>query len=340
MIRSVYFPMQFRQPGGTSRGLLTEKDSWFLIDDESGFPILGEVSILKGLSLESREDVQACLDGMNSGLMYPDISSVCFALEMVSLQRDHTEAFRLFHTPFTDHMAGIPINGLIWMGSRDVMYNQIKTKLSEGYRCLKLKIGAIDFDEELELLSYVRRQFTPAEIELRVDANGAFTPAEALTKLQRLSEYQLHSIEQPIMAGQWESMAALCQASPLDIALDEELIAVRHHEDRFRMLETIRPQYIILKPSLIGGFAAADEWIALADTMHIGWWATSALESNIGLNAIAQWVSAKETHMPQGLGTGQLFTNNIDSPLSIRNGHLFYEPAKGWDYQWIEALLL
>ena len=209
------------------------------------------------------------------------------------------------------------------MGSYTHMLSQIEAKMQAGFRCIKLKIGAINFEEELSLLKMIRRHFSAKEIELRVDANGAFSPAEALEKLKRLSELDLHSIEQPIRAGQWDSMARLSQLSPLPIALDEELIGVHSTSRKKELLETIHPQYIILKPSLHGGLRGSQEWIAAASQLGIGWWITSALESNIGLNAIAQWCATLHNPLPQGLGTGALFTDNIPMPLEVRGDELW-----------------
>ena len=221
---------------------------------------------------------------------------------------------------------GIPINGLIWMGDYQMMLEQIERKIETGFRCVKLKIGAIRFEEELALLRHIRAKLPAGKVELRVDANGAFTPAEAMEKLQRLAELEIHSIEQPIRAGQWEEMARLAAASPLPIALDEELIGHDTYEEKTRLLQTIRPRYIILKPSLHGGIHGCEEWIEIAGREGIGWWITSALESNIGLNSIAQWCATLSNPLPQGLGTGALFTDNIDLPLEVRGDCLWFNP--------------
>lgn len=237
-------------------------------------------------------------------------------------------SLQFWHTPFSKGKEGIPINGLIWMGNFDEMYRRIGEKMQQGFRCIKLKIGAIDFEKELELLAHIRRHFTPTQIELRVDANGAFSPTDALEKLHRLSEFQLHSIEQPIRAGQWDEMARLCAATPFPIALDEELIGINRRDRKIELLETIRPQYIILKPSLHGGISGSEEWMELAAERGIGSWVTSALESNIGLNAIAQWCATLQPALPQGLGTGLLFTDNIDYPLHIEGDCLWFHPEE------------
>jgi len=217
------------------------------------------------------------------------------------------------------------------MGSFESMNTQIRNLLMAGYNCIKLKIGALDFERELDLLAQLRKEFTEKEIILRVDANGAFQPDEALEKLKRLSEYKVHSIEQPIGINQWQKMADLCSKTPVPIALDEELIGPHTAESKHQLLKEIKPQFIILKPSLLGGFKEADQWIQYADNLAIGWWITSALESNIGLNAIAQWTYLKEVSGHQGLGTGSLFTNNISSPLCIKKGCLMLDNSLHWE---------
>ena len=229
---------------------------------------------------------------------------------------------------FFDSQRSIPINGLIWMGEPDFMLRQIDQKLSEGFDCIKMKIGAIDFEREIELLKYIRSQFSPDQIVLRVDANGAFSPEDALEKLQRLADLDIHSIEQPIRAGHITAMEKLCRETPLPIALDEELIGV---EDKAALLDAIQPQHIILKPTLIGGTLETQEWIRVAEERGIGWWMTSALESNLGLNAISQLVSTYSPAIPQGLGTGKLYHNNLDSPLEVRAGHIYYNPELAWE---------
>ena len=218
----------------------------------------------------------------------------------------------------------VAVDGLIWMGDFDTMLSRIEEKMAAGFRCIKLKIGAIGFEDELALLRHIRAHFSSREIELRVDANGAFSPADAMEKLKRLSELELHSIEQPIRAGQWEEMARLAADSPLPIALDEELIGCNTPEGKRKLLSAINPQYIVLKPSLHGGICGGNEWIAEAEKRHIGWWITSALESNIGLNAIAQWCATFDNPLPQGLGTGLLFTDNVEMPLEVRKDCLWF----------------
>jgi L-alanine-DL-glutamate epimerase-like enolase superfamily enzyme len=236
----------------------------------------------------------------------------------------------LFPSKFTSGKASIPINGLIWMGDEQFMKSQIRSKIDAGFDCLKIKIGAIDFDTELSLIKAIRKEYDVETIELRVDANGAFSPLEAMEKLKRLSDFNLHSIEQPIRQGQHDAMAKLCAHAPLPIALDEELIGIHDVTKRGLLLQTINPQYIILKPTLIGGFSGSQSWIDIAEKQSVDWWITSALESNIGLNAIAQWTYQLNVNRPQGLGTGALYTNNIEAPLKIDNGRLIYAPSVKW----------
>lgn len=328
--------LHFKQPAGTSRGVYTTRKVWYILwtDVESGRYGVGECAPLPALSWDDVPDydqvlAHACKQVEKTGeidrealLDYP---SMLFGLE-TALQHLRAGGLRLWSTPFSEGKEGIPINGLIWMGDFEEMHRRIEEKMQQGFRCIKLKIGAIDFEQELELLKHIRRHFTSEEIVLRVDANGAFTPTEALNKLQRLAEWELHSIEQPLRAGQWEEMAHLCAASPLPIALDEELIGVNRRNQKIELLDRIRPQYIILKPSLHGGISGSEEWIELATERGIDYWITSALESNIGLNAIAQWSATLHPTGPQGLGTGALFTDNIDFPLEIERDCLWFRP--------------
>ncbi|MBW6481057.1 MAG: o-succinylbenzoate synthase, partial [Bacteroidales bacterium] len=249
------------------------------------------------------------------------------------LDLQHESAGILFPSAFTRGEQGIPINGLIWMGSKQEMQSRIREKLDQGFRVLKLKVGALDFDEEITLLKNIRQQFKPSDLEIRLDANGAFSLEEAPGKLKQLSEYHIHSIEQPIKAGQWEAMGEICNTSLLPVALDEELIGISNPSIKEKLLDTIKPRYIILKPSLIGGLQKSKEWIDIAEEKNISWWATSALESNVGLNAIAQWVFTLKSKMVQGLGTGQVFGNNIESPLQLIGPELFYLQSKKWETQ-------
>ena len=327
--------LHFKQPAGTSRGIYNTRKVWYIEISSMENPSIkgiGECAPLPNLSCDDvpqYEEVlqQACSRVAREGNIpteslrnYP---SILFGLE-TALRHYETGSLALWDTPFSRGEAGIPINGLIWMGNFEEMYRQIEAKMEAGYRCIKLKIGAIDFDAELTLLKHIRSRFSVKDIELRVDANGAFSPAEAMHKLDALSKLDLHSIEQPIRAGQWEEMARLTAHTPLPIALDEELIGHNTPEIKQELLSAIRPQYIILKPSLHGGICGSNEWIAEAEKQNIGWWVTSALESNIGLNAIAQWCATLHNALPQGLGTGQLFTDNIDLPLEIRKDCLWF----------------
>lgn len=325
--------LHFKQPAGTSRGVYTTRRVWYLhltSDSQPGREGIGECAPLPNLSCDDLPHYEQllsdlCQEAAQSGIDYERLRpypSILFGLETAFRHFERGTA-SLWDTPFSRGEQGIPINGLIWMGSYTQMLAQIEAKMQAGFRCIKLKIGAIHFEEELSLLKIIRRHFSAKEIKLRVDANGAFSPAEALEKLKRLSELDLHSIEQPIRAGQWDSMARLSQLSPLPIALDEELIGVHSTSRKKELLETIHPQYIILKPSLHGGLRGSQEWIAAASQLGIGWWITSALESNIGLNAIAQWCATLHNPLPQGLGTGALFTDNIPMPLEVRGDELW-----------------
>ncbi len=329
--------LHFKQPAGTSRGVYTTRRVWYVLlrEPDSGRYGVGECAPLPALSCDDvpdYEDVltEACRRLEQTGeidrhalLPYP---SILFGLE-TAVQHLRAGSWQLWQTPFSEGRAGIPINGLIWMGRYDEMLQRIEEKMSLGFRCIKLKIGAIDFDKEVELLQHIRERFSPEEITLRVDANGAFSPDEAMGKLHRLAALGLHSIEQPIRAGQWMEMQRLCAETPLPIALDEELIGVNERQQKTALLETIRPRYIILKPSLHGGISGCEEWLSLAKEYGVGAWITSALESNIGLNAIAQWTATLQPSLPQGLGTGLLFSDNIDFPLYIEGDCLYYRPS-------------
>jgi o-succinylbenzoate synthase len=255
---------------------------------------------------------------------------------MAFLSLESENPFELFPSEFTSGQKNMEINGLVWMGEESFMKAQIEEKLAQGFRCIKLKIGAIDFEKELGLLRYIRQHFDEKTIEIRVDANGAFGLNEALDKLNQLAGFKLHSIEQPIAKNHTDRMAELCKMSPLSIALDEELIGVFPKEEKRQLLQKTQPQFIILKPSLVGGFRGTQEWIEVAESLQIKWWITSALESNIGLNAIAQWTFTLQNPMPQGLGTGGLYTNNVDCPLEVVNGKLKYNPALNWDISQLE----
>lgn len=342
MITAACYPyfLDFKRPSGTSRGIMTQKETWFIVLEENGKKGIGECGILRSLSCDDRPDYHEKLiwvcQNIHLGLttllkQLTEFPSIQFGLETAFLSLQSPNAFELFTSPFTQGIDSIPINGLVWMGEASFMKSQIEEKLQQGFTCIKLKIGAIDFEKELELLDYIRSQYDEKTIEIRVDANGAFSANEALLKLQQLSDYNLHSIEQPIQKGQVKAMADLCAMSPLPIALDEELIGVFSFAEKQSLLEQIQPHYIILKPSLVGGFQGTSQWIELAEKHKIGWWITSALESNIGLNAIAQFTYSKHNTMPQGLGTGALYTNNFESPLVVENGKLLYRLDRDWD---------
>ena len=346
MIKATYYKyiLQFKTPSGTSRGILKTKETWFLyLSKEDKFGV-GECGLFRGLSIDDRPDYEDKLKWVCNNIeLGLDIllaktihfPSIQIGLEQAFLSLQSTSPYKLFVSNFTESNKAIDINGLIWMGDREFMNDQIKEKIAQGFRCLKMKIGAIDFAKEIQLLASIRKEFSINDIELRVDANGAFKPSEALEKLKILSNYDLHSIEQPIRQGHYQEMALLCEETPLPIALDEELIGVFDVTKRTKMLQIIKPQYIILKPSLVGGFKESLEWIELAKKSGIGWWVTSALESNIGLNAIAQWTATLKSSMPQGLGTGGLFTNNFDSPLEVYKGGLYYNKNKNWNFNLI-----
>ena len=333
--------LNFKVPSGTSRGILKTKETWFIIIENEDKRGIGECGILRGLSADDRPDYEAQLqytcNNIEKGLdvLYTEneeFPSIQIGLEMAFKSLEDKDPFILFPSNFSKGNDSIPINGLIWMGDKSFMNQQIKQKIADGFDCIKLKIGAIDFQTELDILKGIRQNFSESDIEIRVDANGAFSIDSALEKLKRLSDYKLHSIEQPIKPNQWDQMAKLCEKTPLAIALDEELIGVFNEDKKQELLRVINPQYIILKPSFIGGFKGSNTWITLAEKQNIGWWITSALESNVGLNAIAQYIYLKEVTMPQGLGTGSLFTNNISSPLTVKNGTLQYNTNLNWDF--------
>ena len=325
--------LHFKQPAGTSRGVYTERRVWLVTVSDGSAVGVGECAPLPDLSCDARADYGDVLRGFCDQLeqmgqidyeAMRDYPSMLFGLETALLEVKSGK--RLFDTAFSRGEVGIPINGLVWMGNYDEMLRRMEEKLEQGFRCVKLKIGAIDFDQELDLVKRIRERFSFHEVELRLDANGAFPYEEALYKLELLSQYAIHSIEQPIRQGQWAYMAELCRESPLPIALDEELIGVNDREMKSHLLNVIKPAYIVLKPSLHGGMAGCREWIDAARQHDVGTWITSALESNVGLNAIAQFCSVvygDHITMPQGLGTGQLFTDNIAMPLEIRGDQLW-----------------
>lgn len=327
------YKLNFKQSAGTSRGVLHDKLTYFLKLEDQDRTGIGECALFQGLSADDRPDYEEKLQwlceniALDKDLLFDELHefpSLKFGLEQAFLSFQNENHYELFPSEFTLGQSGIPINGLIWMGSKDFMFEQIKVKVDQGFSTLKLKIGAIDFQEEIDLMKYIRKHFSSSDMVLRLDANGAFTTQNALEKLKVLSDFDIHSIEQPIRQNQWQAMAVLCQITPVPIALDEELIGVFDPSKKIELLEVIQPQYIILKPSLIGGFLGSDEWIMEAEKRNIPWWITSALESNVGLNAIAQYTFTKENTLPQGLGTGALYKNNISAPLQVDNGLLWY----------------
>ena len=334
------YVLKFKRPGGTSRGILKEKESWFLFLTDGKKTGVGECGLFRGLSADDRPNYEDQLKHLCERINQNELVSVDsiqnfpsiqMGYEMALLSLKSQDPFQLFPSPFTRGAEKIPINGLVWMGDRSFMKAQIDQKIAQGFDCIKLKIGALDFDDEYSLLEEIRKYYDQEQMMLRVDANGAFAPSEVMDKLQSLADLEVHSIEQPIAAGQGHTMRDLCINSPLPIALDEELIGVIKKEDRSALLDKIMPQYLILKPSLLGGFQSCEEWISLAEERAIGWWVTSALESNIGLNAIAQWTFSLSVKNHQGLGTGGLFTNNFKSPLEVRHGYLTFNSNQNWE---------
>lgn len=344
------YVLNFRFVAGTSRGTFTEKETWLIRATKAGEESVvgwGEASPLKGLSMDYSADygkkLRLVLDHLE-GLEIPaeqlldfiavntpaDMPSLRFGIETALMDVSNMGGFNLFPGAFREGKQRIPINGLVWMGDKAFMQKQIEEKLKAGFNTIKMKIGAIDFETEIQLLESLREEYGPDELTLRVDANGAFAEADVVDKLTTLAALGIHSIEQPVKPGQSDLMFDLCHAELLPIALDEELIGVNALKEKRALLEAIQPQYIILKPSLLGGIKSCEEWIALAESLDIGWWMTSMLESNIGLNAIAQFTAKYTPELPQGLGTGQLYHNNIDSPLTIKKGYLHYFVNGTW----------
>jgi o-succinylbenzoate synthase len=339
------YDLQFKQPAGTSRGFLSSKPSWFILledDDQPGRFGLGECSIIEGLSPDPVSLMELELQRLcNDPLLYLEeedrliqFPAIRMGLETAFLDLKGGGNRILYSSSFTLGQQGIPINGLIWMGTVPFMMEQVEQNLEKGFRCLKMKIGALGFEQELSVLREIRRRFSASDLELRVDANGAFSAQDALGKLDQLSVFHLHSIEQPIKPGNWEDMSRIVSKSPIPIALDEELFFPSAKERKQNLLEIVRPHYLVLKPSLLGGFTESMRWIQAANGLGIPWWITSALESNVGLSAIAQWTAIQAGNVFQGLGTGSLFANNIASPLIVKNGRLFYFPEgeMDWDY--------
>ena len=332
------YQLQFKFNALTSRGGMQFKNGYYLTISDGQYTGIGECSFIEGLSIDNLQNYEPTLQLLckyiESGTTEskPDLinyPSIQFGYEMALLDLKAKGSKVLFESSFTNGKSQIPINGLIWMGSPDFMLQQINQKLNDGFKCIKIKIGAINFDEEVMLLEFIRQKFPVDIIEIRLDANGAFNKDNVFEKLEKLNHFQIHSIEQPVKQGQLELMKKVCAQSPIPVALDEELIDLKQ-VSKGELIQFITPQYIILKPSLLGGFAVCNDWISLAINQNIGWWATSALESNIGLSAIAQWVFTKCETIVQGLGTGGLYTHNVSSPLYINQGHLGYNPDMPW----------
>lgn len=351
MLKASYskYDLIFKEPAVTSRSVMTHKETYFVKvwDEIDPFAYgIGECGLFRGLSSDDTVDYEyklknACCrineikaDGFE---MLRDYPSIVFGME-IALQDFQNGSKRLvFDSPWAKGESEIVINGLVWMGDKQTMIRRVGEKLSAGFRCVKFKIGGIDFVDEVEMIRKVRRSFSPEDLEIRLDANGAFSPEDAMSRLEILSSFDIHSIEQPIKPRQWDTLAYVCRNSPIPIALDEEVIGLNSRAEKERMAETLLPSYIILKPSLCGGFSGSDEWIGIAEKYGIGWWATSALESNIGLNAIAQWCSSKFISVPQGLGTGLLYINNIESPIEQTGQSLRYNVGRSWkipEMQW------
>jgi len=324
--------LKFKRPSGTSRGVLYEKETFILEISDNGKKGVGECAVFRGLSFDDRPDYEDKLKWLCKNIdqdfeflkeELKEFPSIWFGYEQALLNLKHGGKL-YFPSDFTEGKSSMMINGLIWMGDVDYMGEQIEEKLAQGFHCIKLKIG-VDWKSEYEILQKLRQKFSKEKLELRVDANGGFSKDEAKVVLQQLADLQIHSIEQPIKAGNWTDMKELCAETPTPIALDEELIGVIDFNEKKKLLEAINTQYIILKPSLVGGISGSDEWISLAEQQNIGWWITSALESNLGLNAIAQYTFTKNNPMPQGLGTGGLYTNNFESDLELKEDRLFFK---------------
>lgn len=341
--KSAHIEFRFQRPAATSRGTYMTKKVNFIIlyhSDDPSIAGVGECSLFPGLSYDDvkgfRQKLNQTVDRINEGDLYSDNTladwpSINFALETAWKDIRSNGSKILYPSGFTEGKDSIWINGLIWMADKNEMIHQIRQKLNDGFTCLKMKIGSLDLREEIEVLRFIREHCSAEELEIRLDANGAFSRSEALEVIKILSAFSLHSIEQPIAAGHPEDMARICSQSVVPIALDEELIGKHTMHSRRKILETIKPQYLVLKPGLLGGLAACKDWITLARELGIGWWITSSLETNIGLNAIAQWTYTLQNHIYHGLSTGSLYNNNIKSPLYLNGERLYYNPERKWD---------
>lgn len=334
------YHLNFVRPAGTSRGTYSVKETYFIQLKSRNRVGIGECSLFRGLSADDCPNFETKLleirdltninKSANNIIEYlKEWPSIAFGLE-TALKDLESNNHILYPSAFTENKQGIRINGLIWMGDKAYMKEQISQKLERGFNCIKLKIGALKWEDEKAIITNLRLLFGADTLEVRVDANGGFSPTEAPEILETLHQLNIHSIEQPIKANQHTAMAELCRNSPIPIALDEELIGLHNQQQQHELLDLIKPHYIILKPGIIGGLAASEAWIDAANKRNIGWWITSSLESNIGLNAIAQWTYKQKSALPQGLGTGSLFTNNIASPLQVIGEQLFYNPSLNW----------
>ncbi|MBS1559236.1 MAG: o-succinylbenzoate synthase [Bacteroidetes bacterium] len=357
-VSSHRYVLKFSFAARTSRGPMTEKKAWFIrLWDDSNPKIygLGECGPLPGLSPEYGDQFEVHLQEIlsafqnrdflmppqegntwlrlqnffQSGEISRECSSISFGIETALLDLMQGGKRLIFNNKFIEKFP-VPINGLVWMGGLDFMLQQVEIKIRDGYRCIKLKVGGLDFEKECDVLNYIRRKYFREKIELRLDANGAFKKEEALDKINSLKRFDIHSIEQPIKPGQPE-MEEICAKSPIPIALDEELIGIHSPDEKERLLSKLSPSFIILKPTLHGGMLGCDEWIKAAENRNIGWWITSALESNIGLNALAQFTSQYPSGIPHGLGTGQIYENNFSSPLFAEKGMLHFQAGEKWD---------
>lgn len=344
--------LEFTFKAGTSRGVLTHKDTWYLIGTHASMQFYGECGPLTGLSPDDRPDFESKLDEICQHLnsrslaawdteafiesLVPELQLISFPSIVMGLETLHSDYLnegkrKIFNSGFYDEKKPIAINGLVWMNEPEHMYQQALQKIKAGFQCIKLKVGAINFEKECWVLEKIRTEYPEDQIMLRLDANGAFTKKDVWQKLEKLSSFGIHSIEQPIQQGQTELMRQLCKDAALEIALDEELISYSTKKEKEALLEELNPSFIILKPTLVGGFLSTTEWIECAEFRGIEWWLTSALESNIGLNAICQYTSTYPVYMPQGLGTGSLYHNNIPSPLHVEAGFIQYDPSLAWD---------
>jgi O-succinylbenzoate synthase len=338
---------RFNFKARTSRGLMKDKTSWFIkVNDplNPGVSGVGECGPLPGLSIDHRGDFEEILHEIIKGIQRsssdkgmemleksvpPEFPSVRFGLETALLDFHNGGKHIIYNNDFIRGQP-ISINGLVWMGDMDFMMDQINKKIADGFTCLKLKVGGLDFDRECDIISYIRKRYFRENILIRLDANGGFKADDVFYKLKQLARFDIHSIEQPIKP-RLADMEELCRNSPVPVAFDEELIAITSPEEKSRLLKKLKPWYLVLKPTLHGGLQGCEEWIALAESEKIGWWITSALESSIGLNAICQFTANYKNELHQGLGTGTIYENNFGSPLTVKEGKIFWDPALSWE---------